>query len=239
MSCKGDCGFPPENQAPRIPPGQSSFAYRAGTYATFFAAMMRRLSSSDFPALSGASGLKTREPTDPAIALCDAWAIVADVLTFYQERIANEGYLRTATERDSIVEMGRMTGYSLRPGVSSDVYLAYTMAKSTQARVAAGHRVRNVPPPGSQPQTFESAQAFDADDTWNTLPPRTTRPQLIDATTTSIQLAGVASNLKKNDPVLVVSPDTQVLARLAAVNLQPDQQTTMLQLQSQAPLAQA
>ena len=45
--------------------------------------------------------LKTRDPNDFAIALLDAWATVADVLTFYHERIANEGYLRTATERRS------------------------------------------------------------------------------------------------------------------------------------------
>ncbi len=34
-------------------------------------------------------------------------AALADVLTFYQERIANEGYLRTATERRSILELAR------------------------------------------------------------------------------------------------------------------------------------
>ena len=43
--------------------------------------------------------LTTRAADDPAIALLDAWATVGDVLTFYQERIANEGFLRTATER--------------------------------------------------------------------------------------------------------------------------------------------
>jgi hypothetical protein len=48
--------------------------------------------------------LTTRDPSDPAMALLDAWATVADVLAFYQERIANEGYLRTATERRSILE---------------------------------------------------------------------------------------------------------------------------------------
>ena len=43
--------------------------------------------------------LRTRDDDDFTIALLDAWATVADVLTFYQERIANESYLRTATER--------------------------------------------------------------------------------------------------------------------------------------------
>ena len=53
---------------------------------------------------------------DPAIALLDAWAVVADVLTFYQERIANEGFLRTATERRSILELAAPDRLRAQPG---------------------------------------------------------------------------------------------------------------------------
>ena len=63
--------------------------------------------------------IQTRAPDDPTIALLDAWATVADVLTFYQERIANEGFLGTATERRSILELAKLVGYKLRPGVSA------------------------------------------------------------------------------------------------------------------------
>ena len=59
-----------------------------------------------------------RDDDDFSIALLDAWATVADVLTFYQERIANEAYLRTATERLSVLELARLIGYQLRPGVA-------------------------------------------------------------------------------------------------------------------------
>ena len=69
------------------------------------------------------AGLTTRDPSDPSIALLDAWAVVADVLTFYQERIANEGYLPTALERRSLLELSRLIGYRLRPGVSASVRL--------------------------------------------------------------------------------------------------------------------
>src|SRR5271165_7530494 len=138
MSRPCDCEVSNGGGGPVIAPGQSSFAYRAGTYESFFAEMLARLSSSQYPALSGPAGLKTRDADDPAIALCDAWAILADVLTFYQERIANEGYLRTATERRSVIELGRLAGYSLRPGVASNVYLAYTLAKGAQATIDVG-----------------------------------------------------------------------------------------------------
>ena len=61
-------------------------------------------------------GLTTRSRWDPSIALLDSWATVADVLTFYQERIATEGYLRTATERRSILELATARRLSTPPG---------------------------------------------------------------------------------------------------------------------------
>ena len=79
-------------------PGLDALAYRVGTHATFLETMKSRLSAADYSALGG---LTTRAADDPGVALLDAWATVAEVLTFYQERIANEGYLRTATERRS------------------------------------------------------------------------------------------------------------------------------------------
>ena len=61
---------------------------------------------------------RTRADSDFTIALCDAVATTLDVLSFYQERIANENFLRTATERRSILELARLIGYELAPGVA-------------------------------------------------------------------------------------------------------------------------
>src|SRR6266581_6900728 len=80
-------------------PGLNALSYRVGTHATFLETMLARLSglcldSEDDCNLGKGpyplQNLKTRERSDPAIALLDAWATVADVLSFYQERIANE-----------------------------------------------------------------------------------------------------------------------------------------------------
>ena len=61
--------------------------------------------------------LKTRDDDDFTMGLLDAVACAADVLSFYQERIANESFLRTATERVSLQEMAKLIGYRLRPGL--------------------------------------------------------------------------------------------------------------------------
>ena len=75
------------------PPGPPRWPTAAARRPACCAGCSPRAGPSELPELTA------RDPDDPAIALLDAWATVADVVTFYQERIANEGFLRTATER--------------------------------------------------------------------------------------------------------------------------------------------
>ena len=84
-------------------PGLPAIAYRTGTWATFKESMLARLSSAEYPALAG---LKTRDDDDFSIALLDASSVMLDILTFYQERLANESYLRTATQLQSLDRAG-------------------------------------------------------------------------------------------------------------------------------------
>src|SRR5688572_2857904 len=116
--------------------GLSAIAYRIGDHAQFKKSMLAGLSSSEFEALST---LRTRDEDDFTIGLIDAVACVADVLTFYQERIANESYLRTATERISLQEMAKLIGYRLRPGVAAETWLAFALEPPKS------------PPPGMTP----------------------------------------------------------------------------------------
>ena len=193
-------------------PGLSQLVYRIGIHSSFLETMIARLSSHDYPALKG---LSTRDRDDPSMALLDSWAIVADVLTFYQERIANEGYLRTATERRSVLEMAKLVGYKLRPGVSSSVFLAYTIDDNTKEEVTipTGSRVQNIPGPDELPQSFETSEELKARAQWNNLKPRMTQPQtqdtIINGSKNStikgsrIYLKGISTNLKPNDPLLI------------------------------------
>ena len=106
------------------PPGLDTINYRVGVHARFKESLLAKLSSAGLPALAG---LTTREDNDYTIALCDAVASTLDVLSFYQERIANENFLRTATERRSILELARLIGYELAPGVAASTWLAFSL----------------------------------------------------------------------------------------------------------------
>ena len=103
------------------PPGQSAIAYRVGVHGQFKESLLARLSSAELPALAG---LGARDDGDFTIALCDALATTLDVLAFYQERITNENYLRTATERRSILELARLVAHC-RHGVFHARALAF------------------------------------------------------------------------------------------------------------------
>lgn len=204
--CEGIEALTPLSTANR--PGLENLSYRVGTHAIFLKTMKARLSSSEFPALNA---LKTRDSSDPTIALLDAWALVADVLTFYQERIANEGYLRTATERRSVLELGRLVGYTLRPGVSATVYPAFMMEAGYNkgGEIPKGTRVQSIPGPGEMPQYFETSERIEAREEWNELKPRLTQPQKIILSRNTINtevlyFKGTSTNLKANDPLLLL-----------------------------------
>lgn len=210
--CEGPDILTPQPSANR--PGLDRLRYRAGDHSAFLETMLARLASQDLPALRR---LTTHDPSDPAIALLDAWATVADVLTFYDERIANEGYLRTATERRSVLELARLVGYALRPGVAATVFLAFGIEPTFQgeALLKAPLRTQSVPGPGELPQTFETVAPLKARAAWNTLQPRLTQPQTERSIRCSrrngqpwprIYLSGATANLRSNDPLEIAFP---------------------------------
>ena len=206
--CAGLTAQTPDEVANR--PGLGAIAYRVGTHATFKSSMLSALSDSTRPALRA---LRTREDDDFSIALLDVSAVLGDVLTFHQERIANESYLRTATERRSLLELARLIGYELRPGVAAHAYLAFTVdeAPGTPARttIDIGLKVQSIPGPGETPQTFETVEQIEARVDWNAMTPPMTRVAVPVFGTTHAYVKGTATNLKAGDAILFVGAERE------------------------------
>ncbi|HEX4953050.1 MAG TPA: putative baseplate assembly protein [Thermoanaerobaculia bacterium] len=200
--CEGVAPATPEPVANR--PGLSRLSRRVGRWATFLETLQARLASRDFPELAG---LTTRAPDDFSLGLLDGFATLADVLTFYQERLANEGYLGTATERRSIFELARLVGYRPRPGVAASVHLAFELEQGHRLEIPAGTRAQSQPGPGELPQAFETVEPVEARTEWNRMPMRLTRPQRIERvrfdTGGTLFLQGIQTQLKANDPLLI------------------------------------
>ena len=213
-------------------PGLPALVYRVGTHATFLETMKARLSSlyidlprdefdehgkRIFDRRYPLGRLSTRASDDPAIALLDCWATVGAVLTFYQERIANEGYLKTAIERRSVLELARLVGYALRPGLASSVWLALELDKSYEITLQPYEiKAQSIPGPGEMPQIFENIERIEMRQAWNNLQPRLNQPQTIGTITEGndlslaqprIYVKGINTNLKQNDVVLITVSD--------------------------------
>ncbi len=198
-------------------PGLSALAYRVGTHARFKASLQAELSRQ-----AALASLTTRDDDDASLALLDACAAMLDVLTFYQERIANEGYLRTATERRSLLELGRAIGYQLSPGVAASAYLAFTLEDAPgaprTATVDVGTKVQSVPGPGEQPQTFETVESIEPRTEWNEIRPRRTKPHELTTSMSYVWVEGVSVNLKAGDRLLVAgSPGGSSFTRVRRV----------------------
>jgi hypothetical protein len=243
--CAGVEPLTPQSTVNR--PGLASLVYRAGTHGSFLATMSAQLSMHEFPAGIGFDGnpreaarplgaLSKRASTDPSVAMLDAWAAVGDVLTFYQERIANEGYLRTATEMRSMHELARLVGYRPRPGVAASLYLAYTIDSNTPEEVVIprGARSQSVPGPGEAAQSFETGAELRARARWNDLKLRLEQPQTVDSIRNrrAVYLKGVTTGLLPGDPLLVVIAGTPSVMRILEVLPDNDKQVTLVKAEA-------
>lgn len=215
--CEGITVQTPQGIANRD--GLSAIAYRVGDYMQFRDSLHARLSSSQF---AGLAGLRTRDQDDFTLGLIDAFACSADLLTFYQERLANESYLRTAVERISLQELGKLIGYRLRPGVAAEAWLAFALETPpapppqlpaepgnfvtgvpASIRLDIGLKVQSVPGPGELPQTFETVEALaEARPAWNGIRPWMADSKKPEKTHTFTYLKGVRNNLRPGDALL-------------------------------------
>ena len=238
--CDGITAVTPETISNR--PGLTAIAYRVGNHPQFKETMLDRLSGSKLPALEK---LTTRDDDDFSIALLDAWATVADVLTFYQERIANESYLRTATERRSVLELARLIGYELRPGVAAGTFLAFTLDDSPGAlgqafslgttaqaskellppiTIGVGTKIQSVPGPGETAVTFETVEQIEARVDWNAIKPLLVQPQTVTQDSKMVILRPAATdqipnlNLNAGDMFLLQTTAVKQAVKVAVDN---------------------
>ncbi|KUG57441.1 hypothetical protein AVL62_13535 [Serinicoccus chungangensis] len=201
----------PDGGPPAVtnPAGQRSLRWRAAPHGQALARMRAYLADPAQPL--PIRSIAHDATTDPAIALLDSWGVVTDIVSFYTERIAQEGFLRTATERDSVRQLARTLGYELRPGVSAEVELVVeveTAAGAPEAvQVPEGTPVQTIPAPGELPQIFETSEPLEARGAWNALSGAVSVPQEIPYGTDTLWLAGTTTGVRVDDHILVVGSE--------------------------------
>jgi predicted phage baseplate assembly protein len=228
-------------------PGLSAVQYRVGTHPAFKRTMLAILSAEEHSELKA---LKTRSDDDFAVGLLDSWAVLLDILTFYQERIINESFLRTATERRSLLEQARLIGYEPRPGVAAASYLAFTVddptvplpagqalaatpTSATGVVIEKGTRVQSIPAPGENAQIFETTETIVGHAGWNALRPRLTEPHPLAVDLESLTIAGVTSLVKPGDAIMIAAaadPSKRIIKRVVRMTTDVKVQVMRLDL---------
>ncbi len=201
--------------------GLSELRYRIGTHNEWVEMMIHALMEWDvFPLATGStevssSGtfmsrqgkpmqehkrrirLNLSEEDNWILGLLNAWGTVSDVLTFYQERLINEGYLRTARQPLSVVELARLLDQRPEPAVGGSVGLAVAASEveglPPRVILPSGSEIISVPPPGADPQHFETGHQVEAWAEWNLLEPQGIRQSVAPVLTggsMSLDLAG-------------------------------------------------
>jgi predicted phage baseplate assembly protein len=190
---------------------------RVATHATALARMRAALAATTTGDPDVDLALRGLARTDdPAVALLDTWAHVADVVAFYSERIAHEGYLRTATRRGSVRELARMLGYELRPGVAAQVDLAFfaqggpgapesviVPAETPAQSVPRAAPLTGPPRPAELPQIFETTGELEVRPEWNVLPGVASAPQSLRKGRDHLWVRGTSTPVRPGDTVLV------------------------------------
>lgn len=83
------------------------------------------------------------DPADFGLALVEAFAYMGDVINYYIDRIANEAYIFTATQRQSILNIARIYGYIPSSYVSATTTVQFKNTSTTSAQtIPAGTQIQ-------------------------------------------------------------------------------------------------
>lgn len=136
-----DCEHPPV-QCPPLTDSAPPIDYLAKDFDSF------RQALSAFSALRYPEW-QERSEADFGVMFMEALSSVADDLSYQQDRIAAEAWLDTATERRSLVRLGRLVDYEPRVAVAARVLLQFKMAAAAACSIPSGLGVSALAPDGT------------------------------------------------------------------------------------------
>ncbi|HME37170.1 MAG TPA: baseplate J/gp47 family protein [Candidatus Sulfotelmatobacter sp.] len=179
-------------------PGLSTILYRVGDFTSFRDAMLHAL-----PNEVELANWKPTTTSDLALQMIEWWAYLSDILTFYNQRIANQDYLRTADIDASVNRLIRVLGYRPRPGIGARATLAALVSAKQAITLPQGFAVQSKPGPGKTPQIFELSADTMAQP-GGSVSADPDNSQAVMGTDGSVLLQGTVTSIKPGDLLLLV-----------------------------------
>ena len=177
-----------------IPAGMNSIPRQRDGFPEFRRAMLKAIREHQ-----ELNQWHAREKGDLGIMLLEMWAYVCDILTFYDESIANESYVRTAQLRSSLRKLTGLLGYIPRPAVSSSVVMTAIAEGRKALSLSKGTAFRSEAFDDESPQVFElsnDTSIHPLNNSWKICPQR---PKRINDNFTTLLLQDENIKLQQED----------------------------------------
>jgi predicted phage baseplate assembly protein len=136
---------------PDIPPGLDTIVRQWAGFVEYRRAML-----AEIPTYAALAAWRARGGNDLGIMLLEMWAYVLDVVGFYDARLAEESYIRTAKLPLSAQRHVQLLGYRPKPAVSASATLALLADGADPVVLPAGTAVRSDAFGDEPPQIFET-----------------------------------------------------------------------------------
>lgn len=195
------------------PPSKSFIDYRIADYASFKAIMLQDILRKE--SLKGWT--ISPDKRDYGITLIEMWAYLCDILTYYQERIASEAFVKTATQNESVVALFNLANFSPLLGRSASTLLRFIANdKITSHLLSKGFKVRSIPLKGEDSVIFETNEDIRIFSDHNLMRLDGWREGFrLDKGTTHLRLSGVYPELKEGDFLLITEGNHSEAIKIA------------------------
>jgi len=213
--------------APANLPELNYISYRIGDYVSFRQAVLTPLAGEETLSINGQAVWRTDGVGDLAVMIAEWFAYVGDIVAFYNEQIANQDYLRTASLPQSVSNLIAVLGYRPRPAIGAWGSLAALLSPGPTfggqgITLPAGLQFQSKPTPGFTPQIFElsTATTIGLPDRLTAAPP----PVLLAEVATPVwhyspyhELFEFSGGKYGVGPVIILTPDEYSLLLQGAV----------------------
>lgn len=117
----------------------SSIDYTSRDYYSLRQDLITRVT--DSLTIDGKTKWTGNDPADFGVVLLEAFAHVGDVLNYYIDRVANENFLATASQRQSIINIARMYGYEPTGYLGSVLDVQFSNTNASAVTLPVGTQV--------------------------------------------------------------------------------------------------
>jgi hypothetical protein len=99
---------------------------------------------------------RDRSEADLGMVLLELLAYAGDQLSYLQDRVALEGFLRTATQHESVRKLLRLVDYTMDPGAAGEADLLFNVVGASPLYLPAGFAVTTRAAAGGEAVVYET-----------------------------------------------------------------------------------